>query len=435
MGVKSIFIKFFIILFISISIPNFSNSEEYEGKFKNLFDAIKKEGDDLINKSLKSFSSIMNELDNILDAEILSLKKITENKTEIDIQDKMDSIRLYLDEVSELKKKQTNAKRFTIISKSKKDYRISIDDVLKKIEPILFDGEIVNYASRIRQTRQNIKNFEDQKVKLNEKFVFAPEEGTLLKSSKDEVTKEIRKVEKLIKKSLILIDELEFDLKRKMHNLGIKLTREQIRVMTTRVDGDELARSFAIFDVTKQISNTLALMMKENTFSANATVKYYGTYVILSEILGFTQREYIDKIKEIYLPSLKKIKNNVEDSIEFAKDKIKEAKSEQSKTILSSNIKSNKFTLKVLSQYRQILINQISSLENALENTNEQISVAYSTYDTAANSANLVNLINQTQDAFNKIMSMQLPDIIPFDNIELETKFEEISNQLIKSME
>ena len=30
---------------------------------------------------------------------------------------------------------------------------------------------------------------------------------------------------------------------------------------------------------------------------------------------------------------------------------------------------------------------------------------------------------------------MQLPDIIPFDNIELETKFEEISNQLIKSME
>ena len=108
MGVKSIFIKIFIILFISISIPNFSNSEEYGEKFKNLFDKIKKEGDDLLNQSLKSFSSIMNELENILDAEILSLKKITENKTEIDIQDKMDSIRLYLDEVSELKKKQTN---------------------------------------------------------------------------------------------------------------------------------------------------------------------------------------------------------------------------------------------------------------------------------------------------------------------------------------
>lgn len=432
---KSIFIKIFIILFISISVPNFSNSQEYEEKFKNLIGKIKKESDDLIDQSLKSFSSIINELDNILDAEIKSLKKITENKSEIDIQDKMDSIRLYLDEVSELKKKQVNAKTFTIISKSKKDYRIKIDDVLKEIEPILFDGEIVNYASKIRKTRENIKNLEEQKVKLNEKLVFAPDEGTVLKSSKKDVKNEIKKIEKLINKSLTLIDELEYDLKLRMHSLGIKLTREQIRVMTTRIDGDDLARSFAVFDVTKQISNTLALMMEENTFSANATVKYYGTYVILSEILGFTQREYIEKIKEIYLPALKNIENNIEDSIEFAEDQIDEAKSEQSRTIFQSNIKSNKFTLKVLGQYRQILVNQVSSLEKALENTNEQISVAYSTYDTAANSANLVNLINQTQDNFNKIMSMQLPDIIPFDNIELETKFEEITNQLGKSME
>ena len=41
----------------------------------------------------------------------------------------------------------------------------------------------------------------------------------------------------LISKSKIIIDELEFDLKKKMNNLGIKLTREQIRVMTTRIDG------------------------------------------------------------------------------------------------------------------------------------------------------------------------------------------------------
>ena len=62
------------------------------------------------------------------------------------------------------------------------------------------------------------------------------------------------------------------------------------------------------------------------------------------------------------------------------------------------------------------------------------MTVAYSTYDTAANSANLVNLINQTQDTFNEIMNMQIPGIIPFENIELEEKFKEISNQLFKSM-
>lgn len=85
--------------------------------------------------------------------------------------------------------------------------------------------------------------------------------------------------------------------------------------------------------------------------------------------------------------------------------------------------------IQVLGQYSTILVNQIKSLENALKTTKEQILFAYSMYDTVANSANLVNLINQTQDTFNKIMNMQLRIIVPFENIELETKFQEISNQ------
>ena len=165
---------------------------------------------------------------------------------------------------------------------------------------------------------------------MNEKFVFAPEIGTLLKSSKKDIKKEIKKLDKLIQKSKSVINELEYDLKRKMNNLGIKLTREQIKVMTTRIDGDDLARSFAIFDVTKQISETLSKIMKENAFSGMATVKYYGTYVILSEILGFNQRQYINKIEGIYLPAIDEIKDNIENSIEFAEDSVEKAKSDQS---------------------------------------------------------------------------------------------------------
>ena len=424
---------FFIFLFLLFNI-SFAYSETNTDKFQNLFNKIKKESNHLLNQSLNYFSTIINEIEETLDEEIISLKNIAKNKTEIDIQEKMDSIRLYLEQVNELKKKEINASSFTIISESKKDYRIKIDEVLKDIEPILFDGEIVNYASRIRHVRENIKNFENEKVKLNEKIIFAPKESTLLKSSKNDLKKEINKLDELIKKSEIVIYELEFDLKRKMNNLGIKLTREQIKVMTTRIDGDDLARSFAIFDVTKQISETLSKIMKENSFSGSATVKYYGTYVILSEILGFNQRQYIKKIEDIYLPAIDKIRNNIENTIEFSEESLTEAKSEKSRKILHSNIKSNEFTLAVLKQYKMILVNQIKSLNDALKRTNEQMTVAYSTYDTAANSANLVNLINQTQDTFNEIMNMQIPGIIPFENIELEEKFKEISNQLFKSM-
>lgn len=408
------------------------NAEENWNTLDSLWGSVKSESKNLLNKSLDITSDFSNELGKVIDGEIANLKELQVEPTQIDVRDKIDTVRIYVDDISILKKQEVEASSFTLISKSKKDFRIEIDEVLKDIEPVLFDGEVVNYASKIRNARQQISQLKNKKVELNEDLVFAPEQGSLLKSSKNDIREEIKRVDFLISKSETLIDELEFDLKKKMSELGIDLTREQIRVMTTRVDGDELARSFAIFDVTRQISNTLGQLMKENSFSAQTTVKYYGTYVILSEILGYSQREYIDKIKTLYLPAIAKIEDDIEASIDYAKKSLGDATSDSNKEILRSNIRSNQFSLEVVKSYRTILKSQIKSLENALDRTEEQIMVAYSTYDTAANSANLVNLISETQETFDRIMNMQVPDIIPFENTELELKFQEISDQILE---
>ena len=408
-------------------------AEEEKGRLGDLWKQIAEEGNIVLKKSFNTLSKITDQFIIDLEQEISEVSDIIEGQQSLNMEDKIDSIRLFVEDVGELKKKQTKASSFTIISKSKKDYRIKIDEVLKEIEPVLFDGQVVNYSERIRKAKRGIEDFEEKKVELNEKIIFAPEESSLFNTSKDELRKEIEKIEILTKKSEKLIDKLEFDLKRKMSALGIKLTREQIRIMTTRIDGDDLAKSFAIFDVTKQITKTLGLMMEQNSFSGSATTKYYGIYVILSEILGYSQRQYIEKIDEIYMPALTVIEKNIEDSIEFAKNSIKETDNEQNKKILESNIEANKFSLSVLGKYKEILIGQRNSIEKAVERTNEQIMVAYSTYDTAVNSANLINLISQTQESFNKIMDMQLPEIIPFENSELENKFNEISEQLLKA--
>ena len=420
------------------------NAQEKSVTLENVWKSVKSEGDNLLNKSLsegknlldksiKITSEFVDDLGAVLDTELDLLRTKQTQPSEVDVRDKIDTIRIYVENISDLKKQEGSASSFTLISKSKKDYRIEIDEVLKEIEPILFDGEVVNYASKIRLARQQINQLKQKKVSLNEDLVFAPEEGSILKSSKKDIRDQIARVDTLIKKSETLIDELEYDLKKKMNALGIVLTREQIRVMTTRVDGDELARSFAIFDVTKQISGTLGKLMKENSFSAQTTVKYYGTYVVLSEILGYSQREYISKIKSLYLPAVETIEDNIEEAISFAEKSIKEASSDSNREILKNNIRSNQFSLEVVKSYRVILKAQISSLENALEKTDEQIMVAYSTYDTAANSANLLNLINETQDAFDNIMNMQVPDIIPFENTALELKFQEISDQIVNA--
>jgi len=418
--------RLFIVALLICS-GSFIYADDNKSSINAIWQDIKTNSRDLVEKSIKISSDLAKQMSDAVDAELKALN----SSPKIDIQDKIDNIRIRVGEISGLKKEEINASSFTLISKSKKDYRIDIDEVLQDIEHIIFDGEIVDYASRIRYSRLQISNLKREKASLNEDLVFAPVEGTLLKSSKEDIREKIKDVDDLIKKTHRLIDEFEFDLKRKLNALGINLTREQIRVMTTRVDGDELSKSFAIFDVTKQISETLAILVKENNFSGETTVKYYGTYVVLSEILGYSQREYMRKIKELYLPSLDKIADDINGVIEFSEESIDAASVESNRKILRSNIESNKFSLMVVNTYRKILEKQYDSLESALERTNEQITVAYSTYDTAANAANLINLINETQDSFNRILDMQVPDIIPFENTELELKFQEISDKII----
>jgi hypothetical protein len=418
-----------------LALPNTLHSQEITGKLKDLWGTISEESANVLEQTVETIQILTSDIGDTLNSQLNSITTARSSNNGLEIQDKIDNIKLYVEDISTLKKEEQKASSFSLIRKSKKDYRIKIDNVLEEIEPLLFDGEVVDYASKIRSVREKILSLESQKVSLNEKIVFAPSEKTLLSSSKREIKIEIMTIDTLISKAHKLIDEYEFDLKKKLNALGIDVTREQIRVMTTRVDGDELARSFAIFDVTRQISKTLGELVQQNSFSASTTVKYYGTYVILSEILSYSQREYIRKIQEIYRPALFSIQRDIRDTIDFAEQSIKSAKSDQSKDIFKSNIKSNQLSLKVLNQYDDILEKQENALEKALESTNEQISVAYSTYDTAANSANLVNLINETQDTFNRILDMQLPEIIPFENIELENKFIEISSQILKSTE
>ena len=193
---------------------------------------------------------------------------------------------------------------------------------------------------------------------------------------------------------------------------------------------DDLAKSIAIFDVTKQISNTLGQLVKDNSFSSNTTTKYYGVYLILSEILGYAQREYITKIDEEYLTKLESYKESGYQSIQYANEQMRQATMQSSKSIFKKNIEAEEFTIKVIDAYKGILLDQKAQLDNALITTDEQIAVAYSTYKTASNSSVLMSLMIDTQSTFDQILKMQMPDIIPFENIELENEFKSLSNKL-----
>ena len=413
-----------IFLFVLLISVNLLSQEEDDSSWWG--NAIE-EGKKAIDKSSETVSSALGGMIQAIDKEIELLQK--DNLGKVDTQKKINGIRDYLDEYGELKEKEQTNSCVEGLFRSSVNCRVLIDEVLYEIEEIVFDGQIISYSERIRDLRSEIKDLENEKSRLNEDFVFAKdkEDTSLLEKSKEDIAEDIAKIDSIINKSNLLIETLEYDLQTKMLNLGIDLSIEQIRVMTTRVDGDDLAKSIAIFDVTKQISVSLGELMNQNSFSGDSTAKYYGIYVILSEILGFAQREYISKLDNIYLKRIYEIKNNSLKSISMAENEIKRSQSQQSIDIYNNNIKAERFTIEVADQYRSILLSQRAKLLSALKRTEEQISVGYSSYITAMNSSILSSLIQDTQSSFDQIMSMQIPEIIAFESTELESEFRKLS--------
>ena len=404
--------KFLIIAFLGLNIESQESSNSIIDDVADFFDFSK-------SKVIRTLEALEKDLANTEDSEV-------------NVEDKIDALRIKVDKIMELKESEENASSFTIISMSKKDYRIKIDDVLQDMEPILFDGEVVDYSKRIQRAKTLIDESNQKIVQLNEDLIFNKDDGGFFSKSNEDIENEKAELEYVIERSKNLIDDLEFDLKKRLDAIGIKVTREQVRVLTSRVDGDDLAKTFAIFDVTKQISATLEELMKTNSFDSSTTVKYYGIYVLLSELLAYAQRDYIDKIDELYLPSIEVIKNDINNSIRFNNRAIRDASNQQNKNILKQNNESNKFALEVAEFYKNVLSGQKKQLERALERTNEQISVAYSSYDAASVSFNLLSLINQSEDEFGKILNLQIPEIVPFENDELEQKFNELSDRIIE---
>ena len=318
-----------------------------------------------------------------------------------------------------------------ILTKSKKDYRTDAQELLDEVFNNILEGKLaVDYES-IRNAENKIERLEKKRDQLIEKRYFAPEQGGFWESSKKELTQDIEKIEKQISDQRLFISDIEADLQSSLEEIGIKLSIEQIKSLTMRADSDDLFKVFILFDITKSMTNTLGDLLAEvKSNKSDSQVKYYGSYVLLAELLVTAQQTYIDKVNNKYLPTLKEIEKQTKENIKFAKDKIKLEDNSTNIQILRNNIKANDLSLQVIELYKNMLIEQRNRTQSALKVSKKQVDVAYSSYDTAIVTKNVMGLISEDQLAFDELMSLQLPVIIPMDNSELSSKFSELSKKL-----
>ncbi|SFV63225.1 hypothetical protein MNB_SV-6-583 [hydrothermal vent metagenome] len=315
------------------------------------------------------------------------------------------------------------------------DDKVSIgrefDDLMDDIINLLLDDNLLNYKDKISKAESRIANLQKSILKYREKKIVAPRESHI-KTTKAQYQEKIADAKREIERQESIILDTKLSMSKNFEELGIKLTPEQIDVLLARVDGDDIIQMTLVMDVLKQITTQLLGIMQESSEELTVAKKYYGMHMVLLELVVYIQDKFLHKIEREYLPQIDKIIAHTKSVLLRTKKRISKEDNIKRRNIYYQNYQSQQLTLKTAILYRKNLIDEIKQIKRAKAVSQKNLDLSKNTYETVTLSSDLFKVISSSQDMMKAVMKLQIPTIIPFENIQMKEKYKELTKEIQK---
>lgn len=334
-----------------------------------------------------------------------------------------------LSEGSNLFEKKNASPDSTWFSTDKDDVQDDIDEILSEIIEVLVGDDLLEYKVEIADFNEKIDNCKISISGYRNKKIAAPKES-LLHTTKDQYTNKIKETKseiEMFKNEIIMVQN---ELKVSFNNIGVNLTTEQIDVLLTRIDGDDIIQISLVMDVLKQITNQIMVLMQDSSEELSEAKRYYGMHLVSLELIVYIQQNYINKVNNVFVPKIDTIINTSKKLIIDTKQIIKTEKDKRRHSIYETNIKAQRLTLEVADLYKSDLIDSKKNMKEAQNISKKNLKLAHNTYSTVMLSSDLYSLISDSQTMFNVITKIQIPNIVPFENTQIQEKYKELTKAI-----
>ncbi|MGJ0353588.1 hypothetical protein NG783_09845 [Aliarcobacter cryaerophilus] len=381
----------------------------------------------VLDKIVVNSSSSSSQIDTIKDNIAEQILKISMNEEDKKfVHKKWDDLFEKIEEAEKIRNEIETAPATALFGSDKISLKKDLDEQLSEILFMITENKsALKFIKEIRAIKQNIQVQKDNITNYREKMMFPLDE-----SQKEDYQNKIDKANKTIS---VLETKIQISKESLMYNLstaGVIFTSEQLDMLITRVDVDDILQLTLVFNNLKIVTEQLGKLMEATKDDIKATKKYYAMYVILSEMIVYTQKQYLNKMDNIYLPKISKIVNDAEAIQTKTKMLINSTKDAKSKKILDSNYKSQVLSAKTASLYRKQLNQQQSKIKNALNQSTHDLQIALNTFKTVQISFTLLEVIKESRESFNSLLNIQLPELIPFENKEMALEYEKITKEI-----
>ena len=334
-----------------------------------------------------------------------------------------------LEEGAKYIEKYNNAPESTWIGTDKEDVQKDINQLFEMIVNGLIEDDLLIYKTKMAKLKKQISENKSDILKYREKRVGAPQKSAIYttKSGYDEKIKETQNEIVMLENEIRIIKD---NLKKNFADIGVNLTPEQIDVLLTRVDGDDIIQISLVMETLKHVTNQIMQLMKASKEELTQAKKYYGMHQVLLELVVYIQQKYIDKCNTVYIPKIDKM---ISDSAEMMGNTRRLRDHEEDsrrRAIYNNNLDAQMLTNKAAKRYKHDIIASRNNMIEAQKISKANLRLSKNTYETVMLSADLFDLITESQHMFEEVSKIQVPNLVLFENIQMEKKYKELTESM-----
>ncbi len=334
-----------------------------------------------------------------------------------------------LDSLVDLEEERDNLPRRKWFGRDQRSNKADFEKLLNEAVIVLADSSAARVREDIEALRNSNRNLRREIADHRRNQLSAPEEA-FFTTSKSGYEARIERALGQIEANENQIANLKIDFAAAMESYGLKMDPGQIDLLLNSVLGDDIVSSVAVYENVKLISIRLAELTQQSREDLDISRRYYGMHVVLLKILQSMQGEFIRKVDQVYLPRINRIENEVESLQRESRRMFSRAENDSHRAHLKANLDSQALTLRTAALYRTHLRDQRDKMERAMRQTARDVEVASNTLRTVTASGELVSMIRSTQNSFDALASIQVPDLLVFENIQMQEEFASLTQRL-----
>jgi hypothetical protein len=317
---------------------------------------------------------------------------------------------------------------------TREDRDVKVRNLLDAALGIVTNAPVVDVQKRLDFLRHNIRDIEDQNVKLKEKQLIAPKDASfpgVLTDTVASIEAQIEENNKRIAANRAEIKKEKGEITAALKAAGVELQPEQVDLLLDSVLSGDLIRLVAVFNAAKMIDGQLAKLIGSTGDNMGAARRYFAMHAALFAMLVQAQDATITKIDKQYLPKLEAIIADINAARSRTSELLKAENRPDQQRALASNRESQKIASDAAQSYRRYLQQQREQIAKARLKASHDLKIADNTYETVEASVQLRDLMRESSSSFEAIQRLESPSLDQiFKNEELRKEFEDLTRKL-----